>query len=232
MYPLLGFCALILIVGVLPGGGVSAGFWWDALLGAGYCSLAILAFLGWDSESPATHPRIRLHRNLALLAAGFATIHTLGFLLLDETLIEYLLPSAPAYMLMGMVAFLCLLAATISSLPVVRRKFYRNFGSFRSWHRGLFALVLIASIWHLVGTDFTLRGTWQLASAGLLLGFLPALAYALRRAARPLPLSGIPERTKSVDVQSVITGLLIVLFCFLYALTKYFLVDYQLEKIP
>ena len=214
---LLGFCVLILAISLLPDGLPAAGLWWDFLIASGFCSLAIIAFLGWDSESPASNPRLRLHRNLGLLAAGLCSIHSFGYLLLDNILLEYLLPTAPGYMLAGIVAFACLLAVTISSLPGPRKKFYRGFNKFRAWHRILFMLILLGSGWHVLGTDFSLTSPWQLAAGIVLLGLMPLSAYAGRRKRQPLPLSPAPLNVAIADYHTAWVGLAMVVLCAAYA---------------
>ena len=218
---LLCFCVLILAIGLLPDGLPAAGLWWDFLIATGFCTLAIIAFLGWDSESPASNPRLRLHRNLGLLAALLCSVHSFGYLLLDSILLEYLLPSAPGYMLAGIVAFVCLLAVTVSSLPGPRKKFYGGFFRFRAWHRILFILILLGSGWHIMGTDFSLTSPWQLGAGIVLLGLMPLSAYASRRKGQPLPLGPAPPSTRFADRHTVGVGLAIIALCAAYTGLRY-----------
>jgi len=220
MLPLILFCLLVLIVALLPDGLPSAGFWWDFLSAAGYCALVVIAFLGWDSESPATNPRLRLHRNLAVAGLLLCIIHTLGYLILDATLTEYLLPAAPAYMLTGVVAFLSLLGVTVTSFPTVRRRLYPSFSTFRSGHRILFLVILAGGVWHTLGTNFSLTALWQMAAIGILLGLLPAIAYLGRRVRRQLPVTRVPASTGLADRTSLYAGALLLSFCAGYAWIK------------
>lgn len=203
---LLVFCALILAVGLLPRGLPSAGPGWDFLAATGYCGLAVVAYLGWDSESPAANPRLRLHRNLGVLASVLVSIHTFGYLLLDPTLIEYLKPTAPAYMLLGLAAGTALLVITVSSFPGPRRSLYRDFSTFRTWHRVLFVILIAGSLWHLLGTDFYLTGVWQWGSALAVLGMPPLGAYLARRARWQLPMSRPPVSTAAADLSAIRGG--------------------------
>ena len=225
MAPLLVLCALVLGTVLLPDGLPTAGFWWDFLIASGFCSLAIIAFLGWDSETPASNPRLRLHRNLGILASTLLVVHSIGYLLIDSTVIEYLLPSAPGYMLAGLGALLSLLVVTISSFPGPRKKFYGHFARFRSWHRALFSIILVGSLWHVAGTDFSLDSRWQLAVVGLLLAALPGAAYLSRRAGRPLPLSQPPATTLAADLSTAIAGLLMLVLSAGFAAVKVFACD-------
>jgi len=110
-------------------------------------------------------------------------------------------------MLAGIVAFICLLVVTVSSLPGPRRRFYRGFAKFRAWHRILFILILLGSGWHVLGTDFTLTAPWQMATAVLLLGLLPTTAYVGRRSGWRLPLSPAPAGVSSADRSTAWIGL-------------------------
>ena len=146
--------------------------------------------------------------------------HTAGFLLLDNLLIEYLLPTAPAYMLVGIIAFLALLAVTLSSLPGPRQKFYGGFAQFRRWHRVLFIIVLAGSLWHTIGTDYTLAHTSQIIVVMVAAGLLPALAYFGRRRDRTIPRAAKPGSDMAADLQAWLGGAAIVLLSFGYALIK------------
>ena len=181
MLTLTGLALLVLVIGLAAGALPSGGFWWDLLAALGYCTFTLIAFMGWDSESPAGGRRVRLHRNLAILAALIATAHAAGYLLLDATVVEYLKPSAPNYMLIGIVAWLLLLAITYSSLPGPRKRHYPAFSAFRSWHRVLYLLLLATSAWHTFATDFSLANVWQVSLVGLLLIGAPLLGYLARR---------------------------------------------------
>jgi hypothetical protein len=210
-----------LVVGLAPAGGPSAGVCWDLLLATGYMGLVLLAVLGWDSEVPVNRPRLRLHRNLAILATGLVAVHAIGFPLLDPILIEYLKPTAPLYMLVGIGAAVALLAVTVSSLPGPRNAIYRTFPRFRSWHRLLFGIILGGSVWHTLGTGFTLAYPWQLGMVGLLAGLAPGMAYLARRADRPLYLTPPPGSERAADAQSVLAAAVAIGFCLAWSAVKW-----------
>lgn len=216
---------VVLLVGVLPHGGPSAGIAWDLLVAAGYMGLVLLAFLGWDTEAPISAPRLRLHRNLALLATALVAAHAIGLLLVDPILIEYLLPTAPVYMLVGLLAGIGLLIVTTSSLPGLRAAVYGGFPRFRRWHRLLFGVVLGAGVWHALGTRFTLVQAWQMGAIGVLTGIAPIIAYLARRADQPLTLSPPRAGVDAAAAQTGVAVLLAIVFCLVWAGAKWSLCD-------
>ena len=66
------FAIAVLGVTMLDGIAPAGGFVWDFLNGLGFGALAGLVYLGWDSESPARQPRLRLHSSFALSAVALA----------------------------------------------------------------------------------------------------------------------------------------------------------------
>ena len=103
--------AIVLAAGVLPSGG----FWWDFLAALGYCSLTLIAFMGW-AESPAGMLRLRLHRNLAVLATLIVTAHAAGYLVIDSTLLEYLQPETGPRSTKGVIDHLAFRVKDLPSL--------------------------------------------------------------------------------------------------------------------
>ncbi len=204
---------ITLAAGALPAGG----FWWDFLAALGYCAFTLIAFMGWDSESPVRTPRLRAHRNLAILAALIATAHAAGYLVIDATVLEHLKPTAPNYMLLGIVAWLLLIATTYSSLPGPRKRTYPGFSSFRNWHRGLYLLILTASAWHVLATEFSLSSPWQVGVLALLLIGAPMLGYVMRRYGRTMVVTGAPAGDRQADLQPTLCGLAMVLLSAAFA---------------
>ena len=198
---------IVLAIGLAAGALPSGGFWWDFLAALGYCGLALIAFMGWDSDSPIRTPRLRLHRNLAFLATAIVTMHALGYLILDTTVVEYLLPAAPNYMLLGVLALLLLIATTWSSLPEPRKRTFSGFVSFRMWHRVLYLLLLALSAWHVFATEFSLSRIWQVAALASLLLAAPVLAYAARRRGASVPATGAPASDRLADLHPAFCGL-------------------------
>ena len=185
MISTLTLTAILLLVCLLPGLLPAAGFTWDWLGGIGFAALAVLVGLALDAESPARSPRLFAHRNFAVVATVLVWLHALGYLALDPVSIEYLLPTAPGYMLVGLVSGIVLLGLTATAFPHIRRYCYASFASFRRWHLALSVAALAGSIWHIVGTQFIVTGAFRLTVFSVLVIGLPILAYQLRRAGKP-----------------------------------------------
>ena len=217
MRELLGLTAAVLAICLAVGGLPSGGFWWDLLAALGYCAFALVAFMGWDSESPARNPRLRQHRNLAVLATAVALSHALGYLLIDPIIIEHLLPAAPTFMLAGLLALLLIVGITWSSLPVPRQRAYSGFGAFRSWHRGLYLGLLALTGWHALGTDFSLSRPWQIVLLAGLLGGAPLAAYLARRLNRTPPLTRGPGDEAAADLHPALSGIVMVALALAFA---------------
>ena len=216
----MGLLLLVLAIALAAGALPSGGFWWDFLAALGYCAFTLIAFMGWDSESPVRTSRLRLHRNLAILATVIACAHAGGYLLIDATVLEYLLPAAPNYMLLGIVAWLLLIATTFSSLPGPRRRTYPAYSHFRSWHRALYLLLLATSAWHVLATGFSLARFWQVALLSALLIGAPLLAYLSRRAGAATPVTGAPAGDRAADLHPTFCGLAMIALSFSFAAIK------------
>ncbi len=213
----MGLILLVLAVALAARALPSGGFWWDFLAALGYCALTLIAFMGWDSESPVRTPRLRLHRNLAFLATVVTTAHALGYLILDQTVLEYLKPSAPNYMLLGILAWLLLIATTYTSLPVPRKQTYPDFSSFRGWHRILYLALLSMAAWHTFATDFSLSNHWQVITLLLLLVGAPLIAYLSRRAGAAPPVSDAPDGDRQADLHPTFCGFAMLLLSVSFA---------------
>ncbi|MEM8767891.1 MAG: ferric reductase-like transmembrane domain-containing protein [Pseudomonadota bacterium] len=213
---------LVLLLGLAAGALPTAGFAWDFLGALGFSAFAVIAMLGWDSESPARQPRLDLHRNLGIAACVLVFLHGVGYLLIDWTVIEYLLPAAPGYMLLGVFAFLALLAMTITSLPRFRSKSYGTFATFRNWHRVIYLAVLAATAWHVLATDFSLASPWQPAAVALLLCGVPLAGTVARRLALSPRLTRAPTSTASVARAPYLMALGAIGLALAYAAIKQF----------
>ena len=136
------------------------------------------------SASPARQPGLDAHSDLAVWICLFAALHAVGLLVAEPTLLEYLKPGAPAYMVAGVLALVVLLMLTAASYPSPRRRIWRSWPAFRSWHRWLWFGLLVAIAWHVLGAGFYLD-----SQAARLLGFavlvlLPLGFWADRRLLR------------------------------------------------
>ena len=208
----------MLVIALTPGGLPAAGFWWDWLGGLGFCALAVIAYLGFDSDSPVSNQR--LHRNLALVASILTAIHVLGYLLLDRLLIEYLKPTAPLYMLAGLLGVVGVVGATTSAFPTPRRRIFSRFSTFRIWHRWLVAVTVIGSLWHVLGTRFSIWGPLKVSLMVLLTLLLPGAAFVARRLNSKLMTSVGPDSNAKADREAWALSLLLILFATSFALIK------------
>ena len=147
--------ALLLLAAAL-GTGASGGLVWDLLNGAGFAACALYVHLSWVSASPARQPGLDMHSALAIWVCLFATVHGLGLLLLDATLLEYLQPDAPLYMHAGLASLVVLILLTRVSFPTARQHVWRDWPAFRNWHRWLWIVLLGGIAWHVIGAGFYL----------------------------------------------------------------------------
>jgi hypothetical protein len=220
---LIFLAAALLGVTLIPDPYPAAGYLWDWLNGMGVAALAILAFLGWDSGSPTSNIRLRLHRNLASVGCILLVGHALGFIIADPLLLEYLKPKAPAYMIGGLFGAIAVLAITVTSFPTVRRRCYATFANFRLWHRYGVIAVLLLSAWHVVGANYSLSTDAESATASRLALYaavcvlLPLTAFARRRLARPLPVGRRPASEDAADRDAAWVILVLVVLTLIYA---------------
>jgi Sec-independent protein secretion pathway component TatC len=159
-----------------------------------------------------------VHRNIAVVAAVLVWLHALGYLLVDPVSIEYFLPKAPGYMLVGLVSGIVLLGLTATAFPTIRRYCYASFGSFRRWHLALSVATLAGSVWHIIGTQFIVTGAFRLTLFSALVIGLPVFAYQHRRAGKPaLRRAGKPAFAPSGAATASRDYVLITLGCLLLA---------------
>lgn len=213
---------------LLPDRYPASGFVWDWLNGLGFAALAILVFLGWDSESPARQPRLRLHSHVATVGCVLVGAHVTGFLIADPLLLEYLKPKAPAPMLAGLVAALVMVALTVSSYPKYRLRCYRTFTRFRWWHRLAGVALLALSLWHVVGAGYSVGpgpgsgGAWivRVVLLAPLMVVVPLTAFRWRRNGRSVPVGPPPAGADDADRQTGVVALLLVLLPVAWAAFK------------
>ena len=147
-------------------------FGWDFanLVGVAAVGVGLLLFVetGRPRHRPPFEGRyfINLHRDLGLVVLALVSVHVL-YVLIDEPItIEYLLPTAPVYMLVGLLAYLALLTLVGLGFKRVRVALFANHGRFRVIHwAGAVVFVLFAT-WHVLGSGFYLR---TLPAAGVAL---------------------------------------------------------------
>lgn len=211
---------LLLFICLGPQALPASGIAWDWLGGLGLASLAFLLSLSWEAESPAPQPRLTLHRNLAVAASILALAHALGYLITDPITVEYLKPTAPAHMLIGILGLLLTVGVTLTSLPDLRRRIYRRFRDFRHWHLGASIAALITAGWHVVGTGYLISTVWQLSAIVLLAAALPTLAYLSRRHGITTTIGAAPESAGLANRSVLLSGLISILLATVYAVAK------------
>lgn len=203
---------VLLLLAAALGSNVGAGARWDLLNGAGFAACGLFVYLSWLSASPARQPGLAAHADLALWICLFASVHALGLLLAEPTLLEYLAPGAPLYMIVGVLALLVLLLLTAASWPGARERIWRSWPAFRAWHRWLWLGLLVAIAWHVIGAGFYLdTGAARLLGLAVLV-VLPLGFWVDRRL--------LPDRLRSKDPGPVfngMTGLCAVLAVILFA---------------
>jgi len=121
------------------------------------------------------------HRVIADVALGLTLVHSIGYLAAEPAVWRYLLPSAPLYMLAGLVGLLLLAVLALTSRHKPRQRLTRSTIGFRGQHVVLSALLLIAVLIHVVGAGLLVDSRWK----ALLCALTAALAIA--GLARPAP---------------------------------------------
>ena len=138
-------------------------FWWDFWMGLGFASLAGFALLPVLSARwwAARHPQAatlrliqRLHRDLAWWLTALALAHVLGVLWLEPRTLDYLLPTAPDYLLAGLLGLLLSLVLIVTSLARYKRGWQQT--SWRRWHGALSIASLGLMLWHVLAAGYYL----------------------------------------------------------------------------
>jgi len=119
------------------------------------------------------------HEVLGWIALGTAALHILSAAAADHTVVEYLKPTAPLYQLMGVAAFVLLLALVATSLSGSRRRFWRSHRNFQATHLVLGCLLAALLTAHVIATGrytggYVRRAVFIAAAAG-------GIAMLLRR---------------------------------------------------
>ena len=120
-----------------------------------------------------THSRLsvgvfaNLHRDLGYLALLVVAARVGLLLVAEPLLLEHLKPSAPLYMLAGLLANLLLLVLVVSSITRLRRRVWPDYQRFKRLHAWL-AIACVAFIgWHVADSRFYLNTELKLALAGV-----------------------------------------------------------------
>jgi len=173
-------------------GRVGGGYAWDALNALGFAALAGFAALHLDglrsTPAPAARLRARLaaHASLAYLALALVGLHAVGLLVYDPTLLVYLEPGAPAYMIAGVVAASLAVVVVWSARLPRRLHLHGSAVRFRRVHRALGGVLIGLVAWHVVGSAFYLDHWLTQSATVALCAATVLLPRAVTRALEPL----------------------------------------------
>jgi DMSO/TMAO reductase YedYZ heme-binding membrane subunit len=98
------------------------------------------------------------HELMGWIALGAAAMHVLVAVITDHTVLEYLKLSTPLYQWAGIVALLCLLVLTVSSVAGLRRRLWRSHRNFQATHIAAGCAVLVLVAIHVITSDRYTRG--------------------------------------------------------------------------
>lgn len=202
-------------VGAAALGATGAGLAWGIADGVGLFSLLLVVALTAWPVRPRVAPTPRattlsVHRLLGFIALGLALLHTAGLLVAEPWLVEHLKPTAPVFMLAGLIALALLGVLCVTALWTVRRRFPGS-GAFQLVHIVLAAVLLVLLGVHAIGAARYLRaaperGAFVLAAVIALLVVLRA-----RRHGRQSPGGAGPWSRLVADSVSARHGVLLAL---------------------
>ena len=200
----------------------AAGLSWDLGNALGYLAVAVCLLLFVYRGRPRRFPPFggrffaAMHRHLGYLALLLTSCHVGLLLWAEPLLLEHIKPSAPAYMLAGLLAALLLLALVVTSVTAMRRRIWRDYHRFRWLHGWLGVACLVLLGWHVGGSAFYLNSPAKLAVA-LLAGMVVLASYrrelAPGRQRGPVP-RRLPGATPSAAALSYSAAALVALLAF------------------
>lgn len=167
----------------------TAGLQWDLLNTMGFLAfgLSLLLFFELGKRRENSQHRfkglfyINLHRFVAYVVLGLAVGHSIAFLVLEPVTINYILLSAPMYMLAGLAALIVLLVLVLSSETKFRRFLFDQYKRFKYFHAVL-AVLYIVLVWvHLAYSKFYLTLSISLAFLSMSVCVSLAAYYLSRR---------------------------------------------------
>ncbi|MBK7250015.1 MAG: ferric reductase-like transmembrane domain-containing protein [Gammaproteobacteria bacterium] len=169
-------------------GPAAVDFAWDAAIGTGLAATGLLALLPllsvrWWAAQSREADRLRvvqaLHRQLSYLLAALLVAHAVGLVLLEPRVVEYLLPTAPGYMLAGLLALVLVTVLIVTSRARLRRRWSHS--GWRRWHAAMSAAAIGLTGWHLWGAAYWVVTPRALLAAGWLLGVPTVLSLVWHR---------------------------------------------------
>ncbi len=190
---------------------------WDGANALGYLALSLLMMLfvyrGRTRSFPFYSGRFfaAIHRHMGYAALALIVAHAGWILLFEPLVLDYLLPTAPLYMLAGNLAFLLVLLLVFISLSRVRRWLWRDYVLFRRVHAVLACAVLALALLHVCISGFYANTLWKTAAlASLCIAVL--LYYSADRApsrnAGEKLLGGSAQRARIILYSSVVLATL------------------------
>ncbi len=206
------------VLALAPVAAVDAGRLWGLADSLGlWALLGCVGLTAWPvrprvAPTPPALPLAR-HRLLGFVALLLAGLHTAGLLWIEPELVEHLLPTAPLFMIAGLVALLVLAVLCVTGLWAVRRHFPSS-GGFQIAHIGLGVLLLAGLGVHAVGAARYLRGpiqrgAWVLAAVLALLLVLRARRHGRRAPGAAGPFSRLVSDTVSARHGTLLTVLVL-----------------------
>ena len=140
------------------------------------------------------------HRHAGFVIFILAFLHVLIMLIEEPLLIEHIKPTAPAYMLSGLLAWILLALLVIFSLKKTRQKLFKDTGIFRNFHIFGGCLIILLICYHITTSGYYANTLWK---QGLWLSFsLGSIIYALVRK-RSTGEEIVPEVQKNKDITLV-----------------------------
>jgi hypothetical protein len=148
--------------------------------GAVLCLLHLFSFpLRKRLSMPGGPVALSLHHRISDCGLLLAVAHTAGYLVMQPLTLDYLLPTAPIYMLAGLLALVLYIVATATSLHGPRRYLFASSRWFQAVHIILATVLLFAVVLHLAGSGLFLNTLWKQTIFGALAG--GAVIGVLRR---------------------------------------------------
>ena len=187
---------------------------WDIANYLAYFATVLILLLFIYTSQPKPWPNfsgkyfIALHQCIAWSALVLVTLHITVLLIDQPLLLEHIKPTAPWYMLAGVIASLLLVLVHFSSLPAIRKKVYPRYQKFKRLHAGLSVVIVVLVYSHIAGAGFYLNSPLEYWL--WLLFFSVALAWPLRlNRLEPRPSKRIPNRQRDAVIHSALLVLLV-----------------------
>ena len=134
------FCYILIAITLKVMPSLPVGLAWDFANYCGFISVAICLILFSYTGKPRWFPSFdgkyfsRLHSRMADLTAFYLLLHIVVLLLDEPILVNYLLPSAPRYMLSGIFSAVIFIIILVTSRSVFRKKMLRPHSRFKEFH--------------------------------------------------------------------------------------------------